>query len=327
MTDNDAAVPRLTALVAASIGEEHRERLASEFPDVSFVPIPKSGEVPPEGADARILFRCSMSKDEMTRTIAGAPNLEWIHTCTAGFDQLLVPEIEELNLKVTRSAETHHLPISEWVIGFMLLVSKRYADLWVAQREHRWAPPDTEDLAGKTIGIVGAGAIGTEVATRARPFGMRIIATKRSPVEHAAYDRVMPSDALPELLGESDFVVLACPLTTETKGMIGAEQLRQMKPTAHLINIARGKLIVDADLIRALEEGWIAGACLDAFAEEPLPPDSPLWDVPRLVLTPHASYRSPYMFHRATDEFAANLRRFRAGEELQNRLREPKLGY
>ena len=316
-----------TVLVAAAIGDEHRDRLEQEFPDMAFVALPKSGEVPSEAAGARILFRCSMSKDEMTRTIAGAPELEWIHTCSAGFDQLLVPEIEELNLKVTRSAATHHLPMSEWVIGFMLLVSKRFADLWVAQREHRWAPPDTEELAGKTVGIVGAGAIGTEVAIRARPFGMRIIATKRSPVDIDAYDQVMPPDRLPELLATSDFVVLATPLTTETEGMIGAEQLRQMKPSAYLINIARGKLVVEQDLIQALNEGWIAGACVDAFAQEPLPADSPLWDVERLVLTPHSSYRSPHMFRRATDEFVVNLHRFRAGEELLNRLREPKLGY
>lgn len=327
MNHSDERAARTTVLLAAMIDEDDRGRLKREFPDINFVGLPKSGEVPAGEADARILFRCSMTKEEMTLTIAGAPALEWIHTCSAGFDQLLVPEIEQLNLKVTRSAATHHIPISEWVIGFMLLVSKRFADLWVAQREHRWAPPDTEDLAGMTVGIVGAGAIGTEVARRARPFGMRVIATKRNPIEIDAYDRVMPPEQLPELLAESDFVVLATPLTTETRGMIGASELRMMKPSAYLINIARGKLVVERDLIQALEEKWIAGACIDAFAQEPLPADSPLWDVDRLVLTPHSSYRSPHMLRRATDEFAANLRRFLAGEELENRLREPKLGY
>lgn len=316
-----------TALVAAVVADSVAASLVSEFPNVTFVNLPKSGEVPAEGADAEILFRCAMSKEEMTRTIGGAPGLRWIHTCSAGFDQLLVPEIEELGLTVTRSAATHHIPISEWVMGFMLLVSKRFHDLLDAQRDHRWAPPDTEDLMGKTVGIVGAGAIGTEVARRARPFGMRVIATKRTPAPMPEYDLVMPSEELPQLLAASDFVVLACPLTTETEGMIGADELRMMKASGYLINIARGRLVVESDLIRALHEGWIAGACVDAFAQEPLPADSPLWDTGRLILTPHSSYRSPHMMTRASDEFAANLRRYLAGEELINTLREPRLGY
>ena len=316
-----------TVLLAAMIDESGGEDLAREFRDVAFVGLPKSGEVPAEGAAAQILFRCSMSKEEMGRTIRGAPDLRWIHTCSAGFDQLLVPEIEQLGLTVTRSAATHHIPISEWVIAFMLMVSKRFPELLVAQREHRWAPPDTHELTGKTVGIVGAGAIGTEVARRATSFGMRVIATKRTPLELPLYDRVMPTDELPALLGEADFVVLACPLTSETDGLIGEPQLRLMKPSAYLLNIARGRLIVESDLIRALREGWIAGACLDAFAQEPLPSDSPLWDVPNLLLTPHSSYRSPLFLPRATQEFAANLRRYIAGEPLQNTLREPRLGY
>ena len=318
---------RATVLLAATVAEQSRERLISEFPEVEFVSLASNGTVPAGGRDAEVLFRCSMSKPEMTRTIAGAPGLRWIHTCSAGFDQLLVPEIEGLGLRVTRSAATHNIPISEWVIAFMLLVSKRFPDLLQAQKEHRWAPPDTEELTSKTVGIVGAGAIGTEVARRARPFGMRIIATKRSPQDHPLYDRVMRADELPTLLAEADFVVLACPLTTETEGMIGEAQLRMMKPSAYLLNIARGRLIVEADLIRALREGWIAGACLDAFAQEPLDPASPLWDIENLVLTPHSSYRSPHFLDRATDEFAGNLRRYLAGSPLENSLREVSLGY
>jgi phosphoglycerate dehydrogenase-like enzyme len=309
------------------VAEQSRDRLVDQFPDVTFVALPSDGTVPDEGRDAEILFRCSMSKPEMSRTIAGAPRLQWVHTCSAGFDQLLVPEIEELHLRVTRSAATHNVPISEWVIAFMLLVSKRFPDLLQAQRDHRWAPPDTEELTAKTLGIVGAGAIGTEVARRARPFGMHIVATKRSPQDHPLYDRVLPAGELHTLLAMSDFVVLACPLTTETEGMIAEPQLRTMKPSAYLLNIARGRLIVEADLIRALNERWIAGACLDAFAQEPLPTDSPLWDIDNLIVTPHSSYRSPHFLERATAEFSANLRRYLDDEPLQNTLRESSLGY
>ena len=315
-----------TVLLSAHVAEA-QARLSAAFPDTRFVPLPNGGEVPPEGMDAVALFRCAMSKPQLQTTIGGAPALRWIHSCTAGFDQLLVPEITTRNLVVTRSAATHHIPISEWVLAYIFLMTKRLPELLQAQREHRWDRLEMEELGGKTVGIVGAGAIGTEVALRCRPLGMRVIATKRSPMPLPAYDEVMGADQLPRLLAESDYVVLACPLTTETRGMIGETQLRLMKATSFLLNIARGGLIVEHDLIRALREGWIAGACLDAFAQEPLPADSPLWDVKRLIITPHASSSSPLVMQRAEQEFVANLRRFIANEPLNNLLREPALGY
>ena len=316
-----------TVLLAAMIEEEQLGLLQSEFPKLHFERLPASGEVPAGATDAEVLFRCAMSKTQLSQTLGGAPQLKWMHSCSAGFDQLLVPEIIERNLTVTRSAATHHIPISEWVIAYIFAAAKRFPALWKAQSEHRWAPPDTEEVGGKTVGIVGAGAIGSEVAKRCSALGMRVIATKRTPADSPLYERVMPADQLPALLAESDFVVLACPLTTETRGMIGERQLRLMKPTAFLLNIARGGLIVDDDLIRALGESWIAGAFLDAFQQEPLPADSPLWDVENLFITPHASYKSPLFMERSTREFAENLHRFRRGEPLHNTLREPTLGY
>lgn len=316
-----------TVLLAAMIEEEQLRLLQSEFPALRFVRLPASGEVPVDATDAQVLFRCAMSKIQLSQTLGDAPQLKWMHSCSAGFDQLLVPEIIERNLMVTRSAATHHIPISEWVIAYIFAAAKRFPALWKAQTEHRWAPPDTEEVGGKTVGIVGAGAIGSEVAKRCSALGMHVIATKRTPADSPLYDKVMPADQLPALLAESDFVVLACPLTTETRGMIGERQLRLMKPTAFLLNIARGGLIIDDDLLRALGEGWIAGAFLDAFQQEPLPADSPLWDVENLFITPHASYKSPHFLERSTREFAENLQRFVDGQQLHNTLREPTLGY
>ncbi len=317
----------LTVLLADAIASEHRERLADEFPALRFVVLAKDGSVPPDALDAQVLFRCAMGKAELSRTLSEATALRWMHSCSAGFDQLIVPEVLDGHLVVTRSAATHHIPIAEWVLAFILSMAKRFPELWRAQVEHRWAPPDSQELGGKTVGIIGAGAIGAEVAWRCSALGMRVIGTKRSPAELPDYERVMAPERLPELLAESDFVVLACPLTTETRGMIGAEQLRTMKPSAYLINIARGGLIVDDDLYSALNEGLIAGACLDAHHVEPLPPDSPVWDVPNLFATPHASYKSPRFLERSTTEFAANLRRFMADEPLHNALRDAALGY
>lgn len=317
----------LTVLLSAHVAANHLATLRATVPEVRFVALPPSGQVPADAGEAAVLFRCAMSKPELQRAIAGSPALRWIHSCAAGFDQLLVPEITERDLTVTRSASSHHIPISEWVLTYILFMTKRFPELIKAQAQHRWDRLEADEVGGKTVGIVGAGAIGTEVARRCRPLGMRVIATKRSPVPLAEYDLVMGANELPRLLAESDYVVLACPLTTETAGMIGEQALRLMKPTAFLINIARGALIVDADLIRALGEGWIAGACLDAFAQEPLPSDSPLWDVERLVITPHASSNSPLVMKRAEGEFVANLRRYLKGEPLANTLREPALGY
>jgi phosphoglycerate dehydrogenase-like enzyme len=320
-------VQLVAVLLSAHIDDAWQSRLAKAFPDVHFVSMPKSGEVPPDGADAIALFRCTMSKPELQRTISGAPSLRWIHSCTAGFDQLLIPEITERGLTVTRSAASHHIPIAEWVLAYIFLMTKRFPELLRAQAEHRWDRLEMEELGGKTVGIVGAGAIGTEVATRCRPLGMRVIATKRTPAPLPAYDEVLGAEDLPRLLAESDYVVLACPLTSETRGMIGERELRIMKQTAFLLNIARGGLIVDDDLIQALREGWIAGACLDAFATEPLPPESPLWSIDRLVVTPHASSSSPLAMKRAEQEFVVNLRRFLNDEPLNNKIREPALGY
>jgi phosphoglycerate dehydrogenase-like enzyme len=156
---------------------------------------------------------------------------------------------------------------------------------------------------------------------------MRVLGTKRTPVPLSHFDRVLGPDGLPALLKDSDFVVLACPLTPETQGMIGEAQLRTMKRSGFLINVARGGVIVEKDLVRALEEEWIAGACLDVFEEEPLPRGSQLWDMDNLIITPHISSSSPRMFDYAIAEFTDNLHRYLAGEPLRNQPKNIELGY
>jgi phosphoglycerate dehydrogenase-like enzyme len=306
---------------------DHLNNLRQAFPNVGFIQLLQDGTISDGGANAEILLRCYMSKSALQRVLNGAPGIRWIHTCTAGFDQLLIPEIIERGLIVTRSSRTHNIPMAEFVVAYLFAVSKRLPQLLQAQAAHEWRPPDPDELGGKTIGIVGAGAIGAEVARRCAALGMRVVGIKRTPAPLAHFEQVLPPSELPALLAQSDFVVLATPLTTETRGMIGEVQLRQMKPTAYVINVARGALIVEADLIRALREEWIAGACLDAHEREPLPADSPLWDLPNAIVTPHCSYRSPYGMARGLDEFKENLRRYLSGEPLLNLLKDPTLGY
>jgi phosphoglycerate dehydrogenase-like enzyme len=192
-----------------------------------------------------------------------------------------------------------------------------------------------------TVGIVGLGSIGRAVGALATAFGCRVLASRRrsdagadeamqdresAPLGELLLDRVLGPEGLPELLSESDFVVLAAPLTPETEGMIDADALAAMKPGAWLINVARGRLVDERALLRALQEGHIGGAVLDTFAEEPLPASSPFYDLPNVIVTPHTSWSSGRVLDRSVSLFADNLSRFAAGQPLLNVV-DPAAGY
>jgi len=184
-------------------------------------------------------------------------------------------------------------------------------------------------LRSKTVGIVGLGNIGREVARLAKAFGMRVVATRRSVkrVARAKYvDILLPREQLLRLLSESDFVVLSLPFTSETNKLIGEKELRTMKPTAYLINIARGNIVDEEVLIRALDEHWIAGAGLDVFATEPLPPDSRLWEFPNVIFSPHIAGGMEDYNIRTIELFCENLRRYLSGKNLFNVI-DKKKGY
>lgn len=320
-----------TILVSDFFAPDLIDRLSTSFPDVTFIPLAKDGTVPPEGWSATALLRAALSKEALARALAEAPQVRWIHTSTAGFDWLMIPEvvagIERGVLEVTRSASSYSVAIGEFVIGAVFLLVKRFPAFMEAQKERRWASLEPLELASLTIGVVGAGAIGAEVARRAQALGMQVIGTRREPRPVEGFNDVLPPDQLLKLMATADVVVLAAPLTPETSHMIGESELRAMKPSAYLINVGRGALLVDAALERALREGWIAGALLDVFETEPLPSESPLWNLPNLIVTPHTSFRSPRNMERILDEFSANLRRFLDGKPLANALRDLTLGY
>ena len=258
-----------------------------------------------------------------------APRLKWIQLTSAGADRLLNSGFIESGIVVTTVSGLHATPIGEFVLSAILMFSKGAPQTMRAQLKHEWSRFAPRELSGKTVGIVGLGHIGAEVGRLAKAFGCRVIATKRSATEphRGLYaDEILPSADLHRLLGESDYVVLSMPLTPETRGMIGEPELRTMKPAAVLVNIARGPVTVEADLIRALREGWIAGAALDVFDHEPLSADSPLWDMENVILTPHISGGTEIYNQRAVAIFADNLRRYLAGEPLQNVV-DPSRGY
>jgi D-2-hydroxyacid dehydrogenase (NADP+) len=268
-------------------------------------------------SDAEIIYGLRLPQD----VIKKAPNLRWVQVMSAGVERFLDADMRESPVVLTNVSGIHAIPISEFVIGLMLMFVKQSPVCLELKQRRKWERISPVVLANKTVGIVGLGSIGQQVARLARAFGMKVIATRRSSTEGARarnVDLMLPPFRLTDLLRQSDFVVLSVPFTSETNMLIGEAELRSMKPTARIINVARGGIVDEQALIRALQAGWIAGAGLDVFATEPLPSDSPLWTLPNVILSPHVSgTREDYVL-AATRVFVDNLHRYLEGKRLVN---------
>lgn len=256
-----------------------------------------------------------------------AQRLRWIHCTAAGVDQLLYPEVIERQVIITSSSGIHQ-PLVEHVFALLLAFERKLHVAIRHQLQRRWDRPRVigDEVSGKTLGILGLGRIGTEIARKAQAFGMRVIGTKRTPTPVPGVERVLPPEGLPEVLREADVVVIALPLTSQTVGLIGEAELRMMKPTALLINVGRGPIVGEAALVRALRDGWIAGAGLDVFEREPLPAEHPFYELENVIITPHVSGTSPRYMDRAVPLFCENLHRYLQGEPLLN-LVDKERGY
>jgi D-2-hydroxyacid dehydrogenase (NADP+) len=273
-------------------------------------------------ADADILVAGRFSR----QMFLAAKRLKWIQVNYAGVESFLYPEVVSSSVILTNAGGVNAIPVAEHAIGLMFCLSRKLHLFIRNQVERKWKIGDIEllpqmnELAGKTLGIVGLGKIGSEIAKRAKCIGMMVIASRRSlsAAVPEYVDKLVSTENLEELLTESDFVILQLPLTADTDGMIGEKELRSMKPTAFLINTGRGKVIQEDKLIQALSEGWIAGAALDTFAREPLPKNSPLWEMPNVIVTPHVAGLTPYYLNRLFELFRENLKRFMDKEELIN---------
>lgn len=313
-----------------NMSDERVQDLKRSFPDIQFVHVTDPAGLAREIVDADALCSLRMTSE----LFRAARRLNWIHSSAAGIGGLMIPEVLASDVLITNARGIYSPVIAEHTLGVILVFSRRLLDAYRFQLQHRWdgealwsLKPSMGVVVGKTLGLIGFGSIGQEIAKRARALGMRILAMKKNPaVETELADRVFSLEARHELLRESDFVVLALPHTPETKHVIGKAELDVMKPTAYLINVGRGKLVDEAALLEALRENRIAGAGLDVFETEPLPPDHPLWDAPNVLITPHAASNFPEYWPRNRALIEENIRRFQAGEPLLN-LVDKKQGY
>jgi D-2-hydroxyacid dehydrogenase (NADP+) len=276
-------------------------------------------------ADSDVLFGFMPPQDILKR----APHLKWFQVTSAGVDRHIGTEIWNSKVILTGVSGIHATPIGEFVMTLMLMFAKNTPLGFKMMYAHHWDRYNSGTLRGKTVGIVGLGHIGAEVARLAKAFHMNVIATRRSTKAAGKaknVDLLLPTSRMKEMLGKSDFVAVCCPLTPETRHIIGEAEFRAMKPTARIINIGRGPLIDGEALIRALKNKTIAGAGLDVTEPEPLPPDSPLWGMENVILSPHVSGGMEDYMLRAAELFADNLRRYLAGKKLVN-LVNKKRGY
>lgn len=309
----------MQVIVGESAAEQVRERIAAKGLPVELLVIGPDGHASADLSQASAFFRLDMSRAIYERILEAAPQLRWVHTGSAGVDGLINQTLRERTITLTNSAGAYGIPIAEWVLHALLMIVKRAPQQLAAQQERRWQDSiGFDELTGKTLTILGAGGIGREIARRAAAFDMRIWGVNRSGRDVPHVERIVSGEQWRDLLPETDMLVLAAPLTESTRNLIGARELALLPERAWLINIARGTIVDEAALIEALRTGAIAGAALDTFVKEPLPPDSPLWTLPNVIISPHHSGSSPRSQERVVDLFMENLERFVNGAELRN---------
>ena len=303
--------------------------LAERHPGVRFT-VMQGDDFREEYRDADILWRSWVTPALFDRMMGECRDLKWLHVTSAGFDWAGGPNLEKRlagGMLSTRSWTAYPTAIAEYVIAAIHLHARRFLDLHGAQVRHEWTSVLAKDVAGSTLLVYGTGSIGRFTAQRAEALGISVIGVNREGTPADGFTRVEPFSRSLELLPEADWVVLAMPATPENRGFLGAREFAAMRDDALLVNVGRGALIVEEALVDAMTAGAIDAAVLDVFEQEPLPADSPLWDLPRTLLTPHTSFSSDGNPQRLARDFAENLERFLAGRPLLGAMNRPELGY
>lgn len=310
---------------------EGLERLRAHFPDVHFVLVRTAEDAAQEIGDTDVYFGWDFDPVWITK----AKKLRWIHSPAAGVRRMMKPPLVAHPVMITNARGVHATVIAEHVIACMIMLNRQIDRCFAFQKERYWgnqdlidSPRGLKEIAGSTVLVIGYGSIGEAVGKKSQALDMDVWAVRRHPKKGGNYaSRVGGVEAVDGWLSGADFVVLTAPHTNETHEWFGEARFRRMKRTSFFINVSRGHLVDEKSMVLALREGWIAGAAVDVFREEPLPPDSPLWNAPGLIITPHvAGVVTDRHWDRVLDGFEENLRRFLHGESLVG-LVDKRLGY
>ena len=281
-------------------------------------------------ADCDIAYTWILNQAELE----GAPKLRWLHTSAVAVETLCLQELFERGVVVSNTRGVQAVPIAEHVMAMVLAFAKQLPAVLDYQHQARWAQNEIGRshlpwlLRGRTLGLIGIGTIGSEIAARAKAFGMRVVAVRRRITNHGLHnlDDTFGPEQLGDMLAQCDVLVVAAPLTPYTKGMLGTREFQRLPRGALVVNVGRAKIIDTDALIDALRSGHLGGASLDVFPQEPLPSDHPLWTCPNVILSPHTSGFRDGHWEDVIELFADNLERFERGEALRFRV-EPALGY
>lgn len=303
---------------------EMAARIRGRWPAMRVVHLPNYDGLAAELPETDIFVGFSLRPEQFGH----ARKLKWLHSTAAGVGQLMYPELRKSGIEVTNASGVHTIPMAEHILGMLIAMARRFPDCLRYQQRARWAqqelwdaPVRPRELHGQTLLLIGFGAIGHAVAEIARPLGIRVWAVTRSGEgDRELAERIVPISLLHEVLTEADFVILAAPETPDTRRMIGAPEIARMKPSAYFMNVSRGALVDEPALIAALERRAIAGAALDVASQEPLPPESALWKLENVFITPHMSAVSEHLWTRQADLLISNLERWFSGGELLNRV-------
>jgi phosphoglycerate dehydrogenase-like enzyme len=310
-------------LVSSSVEERHAAALDAAAPGLPRVVLAPDGA--PRGDVAAVelaYFSGDLYPDRVrgfVLALRDAPRLRWLHTFSAGVDHPWFQALRARGVWLTTSSGAHAVPIAQTVLLYLLALSRDLPRWLDAQRRRAWEPHSFADLQGLVLGVVGLGPIGLEVARLGAALGMRVVGARRTPRGDEPCE-TWPLARLDELVALADALVLALPLADDTRHLLDAARLARMKRGAWLVNVGRGALVEEPALVDALRDGRLGGAGLDVFETEPLPPESPLWDLPNAIVTPHSSGDTPGNRERATAIFLDNLGRFVRGEPLRNEV-------
>lgn len=306
------------------------ERLQKDFPAINVVHLPSYDRMSEEIPDTDILIGWSMTPEQFV----SARHLKWVHSPAAAVHQLMFPELINSSIILTNSGDVHGPVVAEHAIAVLLALAKRLPQAMHYQRKKEWAQetlwreqPPPQEVAGAAVAVIGMGSIGREFITRAKSLGMRVLGIRENPEKGlSGADAVYTTAQLDAVLPQSDYIVLCTPVTPATAGIINARRLASLKKDSYVINVGRGQLVDESALIEALRNGKIAGAALDVFATEPLPPDSPFWTLQNVLITPHTAAVTDRLWERHYQLIRENLNRLLQGKPLLNEI-DKRRGY